>query len=79
MRIELLLRSGDGAANETTVASTIEVGADDLRWPARLAETVAHRAQEGAIRLREHLTAPPALADPRFVPLADVVPIVDPT
>lgn len=77
MRIQVLLLAEDGTANETTVTSTIEVGPDDLRWPERLAETVAHRAQEGTHRLREHLIPPPARSAVRFVPLADVVPTLD--
>lgn len=76
MRIEVTLRAADEAEHETSVASTIEVAADDLRWPGRLAETVARRALEGAHCLREHLLEAPPCPPVHFVPLADVVPTV---
>ena len=78
MRIQLTLLAADESARETTVASTIEVDADDLRWPGQLAERVAHRAQAGAQCLREQLLPAPAGDEPHFVPLADVVPVVQP-
>lgn len=76
MRIQLTLLAEDESARETTVASTIEVEADDLRWPGQLAERVAHRAQAGTHCLREQLLPAPGKATPRFIPLADVVPVV---
>jgi len=76
MRIELTLLAEDESARETTVASTIEVDADDLRWPGRLAERVAHRAEAGTHCLREQLLPAPAQHAPDFVPLADVIPVV---
>ena len=77
MRIRVMLLAEDETARETAVASTIEVAADDLRWPERLVETVAHRAQAGAHCLRTHLIPPPVRSEARFVPLADVVPVLD--
>jgi hypothetical protein len=78
MRIQVMLLAEDESAHETTVASTIEVGADDLRWPEHLAERVAHRAQAGTRCLSAQLLPPPASEQPRFVPLAEVVPVVEP-
>lgn len=76
MHIRVLLLAEDETARRATVASTVEVGADDLRWPERLVHTVARRAQEGAHCLRTHLIPPPAASEAGFVPLADVVPVV---
>jgi hypothetical protein len=73
MVIQVLLVAGDSAADKITVATTIEVDTDDPRWPTRLVDNVTSQAQEGALRLREHLAPQLALPGDSFVPLASVL------
>ena len=75
MVIQLNLVAGDDAG--TTVSTEIQLDTGDPRWPARLVDTIAIQAQEGARALRDHLVAQQALPSDGFVPLAAVVPIAD--
>jgi len=77
--IQLVLVADDPETGPTTVSTTLEVNTADPRWPTWLVDGITFQAQEGARRLREQLSAQPAIqassaAATGFVPLAAVVP-----
>jgi len=74
--IHLSLVAGDDA-DGITVSTEIQIDTRDPRWPARLVDTVAIQAQEGARALRDQLFTQQALPSDGFVPLAAVVPAAD--
>ena len=74
MVVTLALAAGD----DITVSTAIQVDPADACWQTWLIDTVTTRAQEGARRLRDQLAARCALPADGFVPLAAVVPVVDP-
>lgn len=76
MVIQLNLVAGDDAGG-ITVSTEIQLDTRDPRWPARLVDTVAIQAQEGARALRDQLFSQQALPSDGFVPLAAVVPAAD--
>ena len=76
MVIQLNLIAGDDAGG-ITVSTEIQLDTRDPRWPARLVDTVAIQAQEGARALRDQLFTQQALPQDGFVPLAAVVPAAD--
>jgi hypothetical protein len=78
MVIQVQLVADDPDAGETTVATTFDVDTADPRWPTWLVDAVTFQAQEGARRLRNQLIAQHAIAAGSFVPLAAVVPAVEP-
>ncbi len=75
MIIQLNLVAGDEAG--ITVSTEIQLDTRDPRWPARLVDSVAIQAQEGARALRDQLFTRQALPSDGFVPLAAVVPVAD--
>lgn len=75
MVIQLNLVADDEAG--TTVSTEIRLDTRDPRWPARLVDSVAIQAQEGARALRDQLFTQQALPSDGFVPLAAVVPVAD--
>lgn len=48
-----------------------------MRWPAQLVDAVTHHARAGAVALSEQLLDGRALPGPVFVPLAELVPILE--
>ena len=75
MVILLNLVADDDAG--TTVSTEIQLDTGDPRWPARLVDTIAIQAQEGARALRDQLATQQALPSDGFVPLAAVVPTAE--
>jgi hypothetical protein len=55
MLIQVVLIARSGAADMTSVSTTVEVDRADPRWPGSLVDTVTAQAHEGACRLREQL------------------------
>jgi hypothetical protein len=75
MTVTLLLVAGDRtSSSRTSVSSSMAVTMGIPGWQARLVDTVASRAREGAVRLGLQLDPTGAPRDCRFVPLAAVVP-----
>ena len=71
----LLVAEGrDDSSSRASVSSSIPIVMGDPRWQDRLVDAVTSRAREGAARLGAQLAPEGALRDPRFVPLATVIP-----
>jgi hypothetical protein len=76
MTVTVLLLAADRRdSSQASVSSSISFVMGSPDWQARLADDVACRARESAVRLGAQLAPEGALRDHRFVPLAAVVPV----
>ena len=83
MVIEVVLVADDPTGGETSVSTTVAVNTADPDWQAWLVDAVTGQARESARRLRDQLVGQRAIHGreavvDRFVPLAAVVPAVEP-
>jgi hypothetical protein len=76
MIIQITLAAGtqQGAGSQVEVGTAMKIDTNDPRWQARLVESVACQAQEGAKRLVTQLMPLLPISESSFVPLAEVVP-----
>jgi len=74
VHISLAAGKQQGTGSEVEVGTAMKIDTNDPRWRTALVDSITSQAQEGARRLVSQLSPSLPVAEPHFVPLADIVP-----